>query len=177
MAPPAHLPHPSPTPATDAQSRAWGSFGPPCLPQQEVSLESRLTPARCSLLLLRPQAPRSLPLIPLKLTFSRLKASLDPPSPNERDFQNACLGRCVSLCVCVHVCVSLCICMHLCMSMCVSVWLCVYMYVCLCLYMCDCEYLCIVRLCVYVPVYLMYMSDCVSTCMCVYVCLCVCMCL
>ena len=64
MAPPVHLPQPSPAPATDAQSRAWGSFSPPRLAQQEVSLESRLTPACCSLLLLRPQAPQSLPLIP-----------------------------------------------------------------------------------------------------------------
>ena len=39
---------------------------------------------------------------PLKLT-SRLKASLAPPSPNERNSQNVCLCRCVSLCVCVHV--------------------------------------------------------------------------
>ena len=51
---------------------------------------------------------------------------------------------------------------------CICVTVCVYMYVCLCLYMCDCEYLCIVRLCVHVPVYLMYMSDCVSTCMCTF---------
>ena len=47
IAPPVHVRHPSPAPAPGAQSPAWGSFSPPRLPQQEVSLESCLTPARC----------------------------------------------------------------------------------------------------------------------------------
>ena len=58
---------------------------------------SGVLPDTCPLhlLLLCPQAPQSPPLIPLKLTFSRLKASLDPPYPLRGIFK---------MCVCVGVC-------------------------------------------------------------------------
>lgn len=113
-----------------------GSFGPPRLPQQEVFLESRLTPASL-------QSPPALSTgsqltapHPLKLTFSRLKASLDPRSPMSGIFK---------MCVCVGVC--------LCVSVYMYVCLCVYACICVCVYVCICVTVCVCHVCVSVSIY------------------------